>query len=190
MAGTLGPGANQGRRVGPSNARKGEVIRTARRLLQEEGPRGLTMRRLARRLGIKAPSLYKHLPGRPVIEAELREAAWVELALLLRTAASGPGPGGASRLLGAYRRAARAEPHLYRLAMTGLSGPAPTSDAVARVAGAFRLVAEDPVQSGALWGLAHGLAMLELDGRLPAGAGTDLAWERAASSFEGISGPH
>ncbi|MGA9775607.1 MAG: TetR-like C-terminal domain-containing protein, partial [Candidatus Dormiibacterota bacterium] len=99
-------------------------------------------------------------------------------------------PGAVSRLLGAYRRAASAEPHLYRLAMTGSSGPVPTDDAVARVAGAFRLVAEDPVQSAALWGLAHGLAMLELDGRLPAGAEADLAWERAASSFEGNSGPH
>ncbi|MGA9776177.1 MAG: TetR family transcriptional regulator, partial [Candidatus Dormiibacterota bacterium] len=67
MAGASSPGANGGRRVGPSNARKGEVIRAARRLLQEEGPRGLTMRRLARRLGIQAPSLYKHLPGRPAI---------------------------------------------------------------------------------------------------------------------------
>ncbi len=39
-----------------------EIVAEARELLEEEGAEALTMRRLAERLGIRAPSLYKHLP--------------------------------------------------------------------------------------------------------------------------------
>ena len=35
------------------------------------GPDALTMRRLAERLGIRAPSLYKHLPDKAALEAAI-----------------------------------------------------------------------------------------------------------------------
>jgi AcrR family transcriptional regulator len=38
-------------------------------LLDEHGIDALTMRRLAARLGIEAPSLYKHLPDKAAVEA-------------------------------------------------------------------------------------------------------------------------
>ena len=48
-----------------------EVVAEGRRLLEEEGPGALTMRRLAERLGIQAPSLYKHLPDKTALEAAI-----------------------------------------------------------------------------------------------------------------------
>ena len=40
--------------------RQREIVRAARRILETEGPAGVTMRRVAAELGIQAPSLYKH----------------------------------------------------------------------------------------------------------------------------------
>ncbi|HEY2665754.1 MAG TPA: TetR family transcriptional regulator, partial [Actinomycetota bacterium] len=46
------------------SARAGQIVATARLLLEREGPEALTMRRLGEELGIRAPSLYKHLAGK------------------------------------------------------------------------------------------------------------------------------
>jgi hypothetical protein len=40
-----------------------EIVAVARDVLETEGAEALTMRRLADRLGIRAPSLYRHLPN-------------------------------------------------------------------------------------------------------------------------------
>ena len=53
-----------------------EIVAAARELLEEEG--AVSMRRLADRLGIKAPSLYKHLPGKQALEAALISDAFLE----------------------------------------------------------------------------------------------------------------
>jgi AcrR family transcriptional regulator len=46
------------------SARVAEIVDTARELLEREGPEGLTMRRLAEAMGIRAPSLYKHVESK------------------------------------------------------------------------------------------------------------------------------
>ena len=42
-------------------SRRDEIVAVAESILEREGPDGLTMRRLADALGIRAPSLYKHV---------------------------------------------------------------------------------------------------------------------------------
>jgi AcrR family transcriptional regulator len=73
----------------------------ARRLLEAEGAGALTMRRLAEQLGIKAPSLYKHLPDKAALEAAiiatgLEEAAARFEAAVDSATTSGPTTGGAA----------------------------------------------------------------------------------------------
>ena len=41
----------------------------------------------------------------------------------------------------------------------------------------------DPALARALWGLAHGLTILELNGRFPADADLDAAWEQGLDAF-------
>jgi AcrR family transcriptional regulator len=41
-----------------------EIVAAARAILEEGGPEALSMRAIAERLGIRAPSLYKHVPDR------------------------------------------------------------------------------------------------------------------------------
>ena len=76
------------------SARAREVVAAGRRLLEEEGPEALTMRRLAERLGIRAPSLYKHLPDKAALEAAIIAAGFEEAAAAFEAAVDGAAEGG------------------------------------------------------------------------------------------------
>ena len=66
-----------------------------RQLLEEEGLEALTMRRLAERVGIRAPSLYKHLPDKAALEAAIIATGFEEAAAAFEQAvdSAGEGPG-------------------------------------------------------------------------------------------------
>jgi AcrR family transcriptional regulator len=72
------------------------VVVAARRLLEEEGAGALTMRRLAERMGIKAPSLYKHLPDKTALEAAIIATGFEEAAAKFEDAVDGATSGGAA----------------------------------------------------------------------------------------------
>jgi AcrR family transcriptional regulator len=76
------------------SARGREVVAAGRRLLEEEGPEALTMRRLAERLGIRAPSLYKHLPDKAALEAAIIATGFEEAAAAFEAAVEGAAEGG------------------------------------------------------------------------------------------------
>jgi AcrR family transcriptional regulator len=169
--------------VAGRSARAREVVAVARRLLEEEGVGALTMRRLAARLGIQAPSLYKHLPGKPALEAAIIAAGLEEAAATFEAAVDGaaePLPA----LAAAYRSFALAHPHLYRLMN---SGPLPRELLPAgledRAAAPVLAVAGDQARARALWAFAHGMVMLELDHRFPPGADLDAAWRAGVAAF-------
>ncbi|MGZ8619936.1 MAG: helix-turn-helix domain-containing protein, partial [Actinomycetota bacterium] len=50
------------------SARLSEIVEAARELLESQGPGGLTMRALGDRLGMRAPSLYKHVADKDELE--------------------------------------------------------------------------------------------------------------------------
>ena len=54
--------------------RRDEILDVAESLLESEGAAALTMRRVAEEMGIRAPSLYKHVTSKDDIEAGLFEA--------------------------------------------------------------------------------------------------------------------
>ena len=100
------------------SARAREVVVAARRLLEEEGAAALTMRRLADRLGIRAPSLYKHVPDKAALEAAIVATGLEEAAAAFEAAVDGA-PDPVAALAAAYRRFALTHPHLYRLVNSG-----------------------------------------------------------------------
>jgi AcrR family transcriptional regulator len=86
-----------------ASARAQEVVAEARRLLEEEGAESLTMRRLADRLGIRAPSLYKHLPDKTALEAAIIATGMEDAAAAFEAAVDGAETGvgvGAGRAVG------------------------------------------------------------------------------------------
>jgi len=158
--------------------------------------RGGTVGEMAAELGIRAPSLYKHVAGKAALEAELVAVALAEIGEALHAALDagdgdrrddGDGTGRAApvrRLLAAYRRHALAHPALYRLAT---SGPLPRHllpPGLEDWAGEpFLRVTGDPHRGQALWAFAHGMVVLELDRRFPDPTVLDRTWEEGATAF-------
>ena len=94
-------------------ARARQIVAAGRELLEEGGPDALSMRRVADRLGIRAPSIYKHLPDKEALEVALIADGLREFAEACEAATAGATDPLAA-LGGAYRAFARAHPHLYR----------------------------------------------------------------------------
>jgi AcrR family transcriptional regulator len=169
----------------PHSPRARQIVDVARRLLDSEGPDGLTMRRLADEVGIRAPSLYNHFPDKAALESALIEEAMVEMGTALDGAVENPKEAPVHSLLGAYRRTAVAEPHLYRLATSGRLARDTLPVGLEEWAGSrFFAVTGDPHRSQALWSMAHGMVILEIDGRYPPDSDLDLTWRAAADAFD------
>jgi AcrR family transcriptional regulator len=153
-------------------------------LLEQDGPDGLTMRRLADRLGMRAPSLYKHFAGKQAVEAAIISDTFAELAATFERATAGA----ADPLLAlatAYREFAHAQPHLYRL-MT--ERPLPWGDLDPGVEDRAALpvreaLGGDTDLARAVFGFAHGMVNLELNDRFPEDADLDAAWRRGLAAF-------
>jgi AcrR family transcriptional regulator len=167
------------------SARGREVVAAGRLLLEEEGAEALTMRRLAERVGIRAPSLYKHLPDKAALEAAIIATGFEEAAAAFEAAVEGAAEGALVALAAAYRRFALAHPHLYRL-MT--NGPLPREHLPpgleGRTAAPLLRAAGGQARARAVWAFAHGMVMLELDRRFPADADLDAAWQAGIAAFQ------
>lgn len=173
---------------GQLSRRAVEIVAAARTLLESEGRDALTMRRLGQALGIRAPSIYKHLPGKHAVEVALIEAGLAEMGEAMHRAVTDPqappGTGAVTRLLAVYRTEALARPNLYRLATSGRLPRADLTPGLEDWAGQpWLLAAGDPVLAQAMWSFAHGMVILELDRRYPDGSDLDQTWRAGAEAF-------
>ncbi|MGW2642505.1 TetR/AcrR family transcriptional regulator [Streptomyces sp. NPDC001348] len=161
-----------------------EIVAAARDLLEESGPALLTMRTLADRLGIKAPSLYKHFPDKHAVEVELVAQLLTESAEALEAAES-RAPGSLEALATAYRDHALAHPHLYRLAterpLPHAELPAGLEDRAALPL--LRACGGDLDLARAVWAFAHGMVILEIHGRFPEDADLSAAWKHGLKAL-------
>ncbi len=167
----------------PLSPRAQEVVAAARALLEEEGPDALSMRRLADRLGIRAPSIYKHLPDKRALENAIISSAFEEQATAFEGALATADP--LASIAAAYRRFALDHPHLYRL-MTErpLDRDRLAPGVEERAAAAVRAAVDGDVDvARAAFAFAHGMAILELNGRFPPGADLDAAWQRGVAAL-------
>jgi AcrR family transcriptional regulator len=172
----------------PLTPRARQIIQAARQLLEQDGAQALTMRRLADRLGIRAPSLYKHLPGKAALEAAIIATGLEDLAATLEAALDTATDVDAellAALASAYRAFALAHPHLYRL-MTDQPLPRDRLPAgvEARAAAPLLRAAGNPDLARAVWAFAHGMVQLELARRFPPGADLDTAWQEGMTAFQ------
>ncbi|MFG1942005.1 TetR/AcrR family transcriptional regulator [Nonomuraea sp. NPDC048826] len=160
--------------------RSRQIVEAAVCLVEEGGTEALTMRALAERLGIRAPSLYKHFPDKAAVEAEVIALAMRDLARALEAAKDE-----LEALAGAYRAYALAHPHLYRLMSAGPLPRERLPDGLEERAAlpVVRAMGGERVAARAVWAFAHGMVMLELDGRFPPGADLDGAWRAGVAAF-------
>lgn len=163
-----------------------QVVAAARDLLESAGPEGLTMRAVADRLGIQAPSLYKHVRNKAALELALVSDALWEIGRVTHQAADH----GLAALCAAYRSEAGRQPNLYRLATQGTLAREELQPGLEEWAGnPWYRVTGDPARAQALWSFAHGMVILELDGRYPPGSDLDATWAAGVRAFAGPARP-
>jgi AcrR family transcriptional regulator len=145
------------------------------------------MRRVADELGIQAPSLYKHFASKGDLELALLSDAMIEMGDASHEAVRlGGGEPALWPLLETYRQYSLSHPHLYRLATAGPLAREGLAPGLEEWAGnPWYVVTGDAFLAQALWSFAHGMVVLELDGRYPPGSDLDATWAAGARAFEG-----
>lgn len=169
----------------PRSPRVGEIVTMAHEILEDEGRPALTMRHLADRIGIRAPSLYKHFPNKAALEAALVDDAFAEMGIALHGALDRPGRRNlVAAVLDTYHGTAIESPNLYRLT-TGPDIPRSllTPGLEAWSGEPFYLVTGEPHLAQALWACAHGLTILEIENRFMDDSDLDRTWRSAAAAF-------
>jgi AcrR family transcriptional regulator len=172
-------------RAGLSETR---VLEEAERMADEVGLSQLTLAALAARLGVRQPSLYKHIDGMDGLRRGLAIRAKNELADILAHAAIGRERGDAiTAIAHAYREWAREHPGRYAAAQRAPAaddaGDIAASHAVVAVVTAvlagYQLRDDDAVDATrALRSALHGFVTLELDGGFGLPVDIDRSFER------------
>ena len=142
------------------------------------------MRRLAERLGVKAPSLYKHLDGKEELEAALIAVGLEDVSSVLAGAARASATDPLAAIARAYREFARARPHLYRLiterplpATAYRQGSRPEPRLRSSKPPAARTVPGRSGHSRTAWSISS------CSSRFPPGADLDAAWREGIAAF-------
>lgn len=158
---------------GPTRER---ISLAAYELLKEKGVAGLSMRALADRLHIKAPSLYKHVADKEEIVADLQARGLQEFGIAIREA----GRGRKAKAL-SYRKWALENPHLYEITVSipllRHRIPAGIEEGITTMI--IEITGKDHEHARAVWAMLHGLVDLEIAGRFPENADLELTWKRA-----------
>jgi AcrR family transcriptional regulator len=158
------------------------LIEAGLKLLGERNADDLGLREVAREVGVSATSVYRHFPDKDALLTALAGEGLTQLAVAQHeaAAAAGGGAAGFSATGAAYVRFALANPALFRLMFANPSvtemltePPAGTPDAMAflkanAAAQADRKGGDAQVILVHAWAIAHGLAMLMLDGQVTA----------------------
>ena len=162
-----------------------KIVAAGRAVLAVEGAGALTMRRLGDEVGIRAASLYKHLPGKPALEAAIVEAGLFEMGDAAHAAIdAASGSDVVAVLLAAYRRIALADANLYRLATSGQIDRGLLTPGLDEWSGEpFYRATGDPHVAQALFAAAHGAVILEMDRAYSNTSDLDATWRALAAAF-------
>lgn len=179
----------------PSSTDRETLLDAARRLLREEGPHALTVRRLTEDLGLSRQVVYTHFGS----IGGLIDALYREGFIALRQAEDQVGgPKGVDRVIGgclAYRDSARARPELYKVMFERPFrdySPSPQSRKFAVAAfeplvRAIETTGRTPAEARSLalsvWAVIHGLVHLELQGYFPRGDAVDERIDQAVRAL-------
>lgn len=176
----------------PDRTSLDEIVDAARDLLEADGADGLSMRAVADRVGVRAPSLYKRVRSRDDLLRLVAESAVDELAERLdavATANAGADPVARLTDLGrALRRFAHERPAAYRLIFAPPSGVTLAPESLARATTAlFALTAElagpddalEAARTVTAW--ATGFIAMELAGSFQLGGDVERAFEFGVS---------
>ncbi|WP_261624554.1 TetR/AcrR family transcriptional regulator [Nesterenkonia marinintestina] len=168
------------------------VISAARRLI-DETPDPLTLAALSAALGVRTPSLYKHVAGLDDLHAEVGVAVKHELLDVLADAVAGrSGDEAVRRLASAYRSWALRNPRAYPYTLkaadhasaSDLEVSARLLHTLTTALRGHTLGDDDEVHAvRGLRALLHGFVSLELEGGFALPQAVDESFDRAVESF-------
>ncbi|SEP54253.1 TetR/AcrR family transcriptional regulator [Amycolatopsis saalfeldensis] len=159
------------------------IVTAGRRLLEEVGVEALTMRDVAKAVGVRTPSLYKRISGRPELLQLILEDLADELTAVVDAAVGSGDPASDLRALwDAYRKFAHANPIAYTLLWAPQAVPGATDRYQRTSVTLLRLVTDLVGPQRALpsartivaW--SHGFITMELAGAFRLGGDVDEAW--------------
>ena len=182
----------------PARTSKDAIVAAARAILEEDGLDAVVMSRVAERVGVRGPSLYKHVRDRSTLIRAVAEEVTADLADTLSIAAREPDPrAGLVATAHAYRAFVRANPNGYGLLFAHLSPelqpePAtlaalatPLIEAITRLVGETRALSS--ARTFVAW--AHGFVSMELAGAFRLGGELDAAYADGVEAIlAGVSG--
>lgn len=159
------------------------ALKLALETLREQGDAAISLRALARQIGVSGPALYRHFRDRDSLLAELAVIGFNQLRDRMLADDHPQSLPALQRIGQAYIDFARAEPNLYRLMFGGCvlpRGEHPALDqagleafqvleqTLARGQQAGELIDAPLAQlTASAWSLVHGFALLSIDGHLP-----------------------
>ncbi|WP_049557148.1 TetR/AcrR family transcriptional regulator [Nonomuraea sp. SBT364] len=159
----------------PEKTSFAEIVAAGRELLEAGGQQALTMQSVAARVGVRAPSLYKHVGNRAALLTAVAEATIDDL--IARLESAGGSVEGVAR---GYRRFAQAWPEGFRLMLSADVPPeilaraaAPLLEESRRLVGERRAL--DAARLVTAW--ATGFIGMELNGAFRLGGDVDEAFE-------------
>lgn len=182
----------------PSQVDRTTIIAQAQQLIEADGLAALSLAKLAEVLGVKAPSLYRHV-GHKVDLLQAVNLMTVEQLFAAMHAARAPVDDGAAAdpqaqllaIFHAFRHFAHRHPQTYTLLFSlQAEGERPAEDHLAGLAGSLQsIIAEISGESHALaalrgaLALAHGYVMLELNRQLRRGGDLDQTFEQVVIAY-------
>ncbi len=157
------------------------VVAEGLRLLKDREADALSLREIARNVGVSATALYRHFPDKASLLAALATAGYAMLAAEQSDAAIGEGQERFAQLGRAYVRFAVANPALFRLIFVNSPADmhahsiAPSGSAASLLEqGVAQMMGPDATPEARFavmlraWSLVHGLSMLILDRQIMA----------------------
>lgn len=173
-----------------------ELLKVAARLLAEQGPAGLTVRRVCSQAGCSTMALYTHFGGmRGLVRAIVREGFTQLKSHFCKVPRSGDPVADLAELARAYRYSAMCQQHLFRIMFAGDARDAAfalcpedrqfgwstlhtVAECAHRCIESRRFRPADPaLVAQQVWGATHGLVILEQDGYLPGQAHADRCFD-------------
>jgi AcrR family transcriptional regulator len=165
------------RKLRKVQARRAQIISAARRIAENEGWPGVTVRRLSDEISYSQPVLYSHFESREGILAAVAIEGFREIGLALEKARTRAKPGNAvEAIAAAYLHFAESSPAMYEV-MFSLGLSVPFADAAtpqelrfgfSQILAPFQGQSAKPeIVAELFWANLHGIAELTRTKRLP-----------------------
>lgn len=177
----------------PSQINRQQIVQAAREFIEKESVETLTLSKLAATLGVKAPSLYRHVANKEALLQAINLLTLKEMGSKLDRAKQ---PDATPReqvaqIMQAYRAFAHAQADLYLLAMATKPGEGrPDEDVLVEIVMPLQIVvaqisgeASGLAALRGLFALAHGYVMLELNQQFQRGGDLSKTFEEAISAY-------